>query len=546
MSNDIWWHLAYGRALAEQGIFATHDIFSWTHQGVATLHIPWLPGLFLYAVLSTIGIPGLVLLKGLIAALSASFSLLRNRMQGISYTWISLIFLFALPLIQFRLQFLRGFAVMFLFVPLIAIVIDQLDRNPRSSWRWSFPAIVLIWANCHPSFAIGLFWIALALSWRAIWNQDYRALFLRLDIPMLIFSFLSSLITPTHIRTWQSLLDTGLHQGQTGLYYLSHESNPIDWYIVDAYGLPAIALGLISLPPLVSLSWRRWGSEKIIWLASWYFAINQMRFIGLIGLFGILLLPRWLACLRTDAQKSKRARQSWLSLIGVIALCLIAVPILSFAKQRNLLFNWNTGFHQELDRYPGSAVRYITQHNPEGKIYNSPFQGGYLIWNLPSMPVFADGRTNILYSSSFIMKNFGRHWFGDASLAETLDAVDVSMALLEYNPMAKHLAHNPDWSPVVYDNGFVLYLKRGAGNDQLIRETAYRFLRLDQPLNTRKLKYQWKELRQDRPADFAQLKREFDRAIRQLATHTKKSKRAYRIFQNIEKQGTSPKEPTAG
>ena len=51
MSNDIWWHLAYGRALAEHGILATHDIFSWTHQGVATLHIPWLPGLFLYVVL---------------------------------------------------------------------------------------------------------------------------------------------------------------------------------------------------------------------------------------------------------------------------------------------------------------------------------------------------------------------------------------------------------------------------------------------------------------------------------------------------------------
>jgi hypothetical protein len=46
-------------------------------------------------------------------------------------------------------------------------------------------------------------------------------------------------------------------------------------------------------------------------------------------------------------------------------------------------------------RFPQEAVVYIKAQHLSGPLYNTYDWGGYLIWNLPQMPVSIDGRANL-------------------------------------------------------------------------------------------------------------------------------------------------------
>jgi hypothetical protein len=45
--------------------------------------------------------------------------------------------------------------------------------------------------------------------------------------------------------------------------------------------------------------------------------------------------------------------------------------------------------------FPAGAVAFLKDHPHPGPLFNDMDFGGYLIWNLPEMPVSIDGRTNL-------------------------------------------------------------------------------------------------------------------------------------------------------
>ena len=119
-NTDIWWHLASGRWILEQGTFPDADPFSAGAMGQEWTDVHWLFQVMAYAIHSTGGVLGLVLLKCLLFA-AAAFFLLKaaevsaaSRFRPLIVAWLCLLmvagrsWVFARPIV-FSLVFIGVF-----------------------------------------------------------------------------------------------------------------------------------------------------------------------------------------------------------------------------------------------------------------------------------------------------------------------------------------------------------------------------------------------------------------------------------------------------
>jgi hypothetical protein len=93
-----------------------------------------------------------------------------------------------------------------------------------------------------------------------------------------------------------------------------------------------------------------------------------------------------------EAEWSSRIRWGW---IGFAACSFSLAPIagtLARWPQRDW-FAAQAGMYD----FPVGAVEYLSAHPPVGPLFHDYRWGGYLIWNLPKVPVFIDGRAEVYY-----------------------------------------------------------------------------------------------------------------------------------------------------
>ena len=81
--NDVWWHIASGRYVFQEGSFPATDIFSYTASDYPLNNMEWLFGIVLYPFMATFGTGGLVFVKALVCMLTFGlFLVLLSRRCG--------------------------------------------------------------------------------------------------------------------------------------------------------------------------------------------------------------------------------------------------------------------------------------------------------------------------------------------------------------------------------------------------------------------------------------------------------------------------------
>jgi hypothetical protein len=68
-------------------------------------------------------------------------------------------------------------------------------------------------------------------------------------------------------------------------------------------------------------------------------------------------------------------------------------------------------------------VDYLEENPPNGKLFNSYNWGGLLMFLLPNIPVFVDGRTD-LYGDDFLREYF-RSYLGASDWRDILEEYDI-------------------------------------------------------------------------------------------------------------------------
>lgn len=533
-SNDLWWHLSYGRWIWEHRMLPTYDSFSWTHAGQAMSFVPWLPALFFYGVYLIGGVAGLVWLKVVIGWNWVLGTWVYNRQRQVVWYWFLVVLVLAFFLVNSRLVLLRSMLIPFVLLPWLCVLWQISEDRQKPALRWWIPVFVWLWANSHGSWPVALIWLGLQLFWPLLWDRTrWRK---ELFVALLLWggSALVTLITPTGWAAWKALTAYA-GGGDRLVFQLTQEAMPLTWERLLGLRIPALVLAALSLPVMLAVSWRQYGHQFLFWLWLGWMSVQSQRYVGLFGMVAALYLPRWLQELSALAQQHRWSQWMYRSELALcFGLCLAAPVWSTWYSQtgESSLLPTEFGTSVRTHKFPEAAVQYIIRNRPKGRLYNSPFTGGYFHWRLPKHKVFADGRTVLLFSPTFFAATYGRHWLGDGRLPQTLATWNVSMALVEHGHLTDNLIQHPMWAAVAFDDYSVLFLRKNHGNDPLIQKTSYRELSLVPNLQV--LLQRWKTLQHRYPQRFVQLGQELDRAVVELpyaGRHLVVARQLYRVLQ---------------
>jgi hypothetical protein len=362
---DLFWHLAQGRQTVTQGL-ARVDVFSWSVNGMPVLTDQWLGQVIWYEAYAALGWNGVILLRALLVA--AAFMAQRRPIVAVAAA------LPAIALTRFGWTERPQLMGLVCFAVLILLLRAAADR-PRL--LMAVPLLIVVWANLHASFALGLGLTAIACA--EVWfrRPDAR----RLVVGVVAASIAVTLLTPSGISIWTS----------AGGHFLSpprivQEEGVPD--VTQSYGfifvmvvLAVLVTAQLSRPtalreaallvPVLFVSMTAARHTPFFAVASTaYLAAHAPVAIGAIAArFGVnVRLPAFeprVPSLRVDVAT------------GVIALAAVIGGGLIARGEPNL------------SPYPTGALSSLP---PGPGLLNDYDWGGFLIWYAPATPVFIDGR----------------------------------------------------------------------------------------------------------------------------------------------------------
>ena len=486
-SSDIWWHLNTGRWIWANGGMPTDDPFLFSSASPlgekASLILRGYPlsQLLFFGFYNLAGVYALVALQSLL--LTLFYGLLWNYFrQHNLHPLLASAIVGLLPILFFRLVELRPQWFSFIGTLLVMQLIEYILANERKGRPLKkyilllLPATMLLWANLHPGYVIGiglLFvyllseWIARKRGIAALPDDAYRRF-----LTVAIFSVLITFLNPAGISAiWVSF---------TGIF--DPFSEVIDEYLgplryFDYYGTKHIGYIIVAVAVIPSLAlllkWRELSTAHLFLLAIFLSAgMLSFRF-SLLMVMVILVI----ACVYYA-----HAINRWLSVakgIPVILLwCVSTWFLANFALTNTCLFK------SPLDpAIPSAAVDYLAQTRPAGNIYNHFGVGGYLSWRLYPRKIYIDQRglswdthdeyADVMEGKRNYLEVFNKHQIG---------VVFLPIIDLKQSQLVIDLLHNREWA-VGYYNGFnIIFIRYDINghlnflNKQMVAEDVLRRL----------------------------------------------------------------------
>ena len=203
--QDFWWHMAIGRQVLQTGAIPKVDVYSLTQSGQPYLSYQmfWLAEIGMYLVYRIGGAILVVLSQTAIITMAYSLLLwlgwrLTNNLRAAAFGT-----LFAAAL-GFDNWNVRPQTITYLLGVLILVGIYEFRRTKKKAWILLFPLAMLIWANSHGSFPIGLvllgFWLVdeVITAIREGYSQPFFQRFEQVIPPTLalVLSSLACLLNP--------------------------------------------------------------------------------------------------------------------------------------------------------------------------------------------------------------------------------------------------------------------------------------------------------------------------------------------------------------
>jgi len=347
LDPDFGWHLQAGNFIRAHGIPA-HDVFTYTARSFAWIDHEWGNDVVTSLFYNLGGYTLLAVLFGLLWSGALIVAGWRSRILTLLLAAIAL----------FPYSGIRVIAWTTLLLALTFAII----RSRHQKLVWLLPPLFLLWANLHGGFIVGLAVV--------LYVGLYRR---RVDIlAILPFAVLGTLINPygpwLYVEIARTIFDPSLHT-QIGEWMPLLIESPVFVFLV-LWGLGTI---LYECRPL-----NRWLRPSILMLAGSLSAARN---------FPLFIIT---ATDEVDAYLGRlwhlvTGPLPWMS--RVMTLCIAAFLVVM------AVYGINISFLSPEMAYPTQAVTYLQAHGCNGgNLFNSYNYGGYLIWKLPEMPVYIDGR----------------------------------------------------------------------------------------------------------------------------------------------------------
>jgi hypothetical protein len=473
--SDFWWHLNTGRWIWNNGALPTDDPFLYSSpipldaRAVLILRGYPLSQLLMLGIYNVSGISGLVILKGLL--MTVFYVLLWNslRRNGL-HPMLALAVVGLLPPLFFRFDELRPQVFSFIGTLLVMQLTERFLAIGRQGMqlKWhalaSLPLILLLWANLHRGFIIGvgiLFVYLLAevlerkRGSKPLPDESFR----RFLVTVLVSAGMAFFNPVGVTATWASFTEVAGPFSKvideffgTLRYFEFHGMKQVGYLILVLAVIPTLAI--IS-------KWRQINLAHALILAAFLIAgILSFRFSLMMAAVVLVITSIYFA--PAISQRLSLAR----GIPIIIIWCVSTGVLANSALNRTSL----TSSPLENGVIPSSAVDYLAQTNLSGNIYN-PFEyGGYLSWRLYPRKIFIDQR-NLSWD---VYEEYSKVWRGD--YADVFRKYQIGVVFYPVydgstsgvsRPVAGLLS-NPQWEIGYYDGVDIIFF-----NSDLNRQIPY-------------------------------------------------------------------------
>ncbi len=477
--HDFWWHLRAGQEIVTTHRIPDTDTFSYTMAGAryASYASFWIVESAYYLLYSLGGLPLLIFLHAVVV--TAAYGLLLWLCRAVSGSWrIAAGATFFAALLGFNDWNLRPQGIAFLLGSLCLWAVYAHRRQARRWLLGIFPSAMLLWANSHASYVVGLLLLAIWLldeAWNAMRTrlvERNRGAAQRLGPPALALATaaLACLINP---------------RGPGIVAYLqSLAGNPVIRNLVTEWAPPSLRTssgalflaGLLLAATLLAISPRRPDLFQI--LSFLVFAILGFQGVRFAAWFGMVMAPvvaGHLAGVVARAGKeaipsegapggeaasgSRRSPgRGYPTLNWILAGILLAGAVLSTPWLKNLLPLPPIRAGLVSAETPVEATRVLLRERPAGHLFHELGFGSYLIWAAPEYPVFVDGRIE-LYPPE-VWRDYLEISAAGAGWEQRLEAYGVNTLMLspaEQGTLMEAAARSPDWRLIHQDPAAALF-----------------------------------------------------------------------------------------
>ncbi len=468
---DVWWHLATGRYIVQEGVIPHADVFTHTREGEPWTAHEWLWELIMYALYARWGFAGLIAMKALLCAGAAA-----------ALTWISLR-RGAMPLVVMAGGMLGIFAARALFnvrpqlaslvLLIVLLVLVQLAREGRWRWLWLAPVVMLLWVNLHGGFIfgiafMGLFAMCLIPGWLRPKPDDQPS-----QPPIGVMAGVLAAMALACLAN-----PNGLSGALYPLEYLTGASSYHKQLISD-YASPDFSAGMFSLlGPYVlvmlaafALSRKRLDlfdlAVSVVFL---YLALRWQRNVALFVFATAPIVALQLsdfARARLSPTRDRAASNDGGSQL-VYVLVIICLAVSSVFALRSAVGHVDEVFAED---YPVECLQVAQKMHLRGPMFNTYRWGGYLIWNMyPDQRVFIDGRADVMGQE--LMADWMRCHKLEPGWREVLDRYGIQWVLItRKSPLCRALRMTSDFRLLRATDEAELFIRDPGVNSPASRTT---------------------------------------------------------------------------
>jgi hypothetical protein len=443
---DLGWHLAAGDLIRQQGHLPLHDPWSFTAGNKIWINLSWLwdvcasalfqythfSGLLLFTVACGGAIAGCltsICLKTGASAIAVCISVLSACLLYPAFAAFPNIYLAASPNMATML-----FSVIFYGACL-----------KRSRGIFLLPAIMLLWANLHGGFLLGLLVVAV-FGGVALLKRDWAHC--RMYFFVGSACFVATLINP---------LGWHIYQGTTTTVGNFVQTQITEWWpyyrnVTMPGSIPAIAYMAI----FVVLELRRWRAGPIeARLLSWLFlflGLYQFRYMSFFFLFSTVPMALHLDALLPRRQNDSGVQRSLL-LAGAVAAC--ALPLIFWDVEPTLGL---------LPMFSQQDALYLESHFPHARLLNHWNMGGELIFRTRgAIPIFVDGRASTAYPDSLLLDYFklGQQQVNEADWDAVIAKyhIDTVLWMKSHDALRRFLVGKRGWTQAYAGQFAVIYFR---------------------------------------------------------------------------------------
>lgn len=457
---DLFTRAAVGKIFMLTGDAPYKDLFAYTPTKDIWHDHEVIPGILTYLLTLTGTDISIYIARVVFAALTLVLILLTQRasIQKQQLHYALLLFFFTAWVCQiFWYSILRAHSFSALFFAAFLLFFVSYRNTKKIRWLIPLPLIMTIWVNSHGGFTLGLLTVGgffggffLERFIKPLRPDNSTTVSITAPCLALICSILATTLNFYGLSFLTFIADALLHPPsfiRVDPPAIITEWAPLPWSSFEGMML---LLSLVLIAVGLKISRRRLPTEAWLLLAlTLYAGVSHVRFVP----FTFITLVAYYSAPFCDGLDLIASKLDSFKQILQKALKLLAAPLTLWFLILTLapLYNWR-GFSLNYDKYPVSALNWLTATQAPGRLMTSYDSGSFALWRVyPRFKISLDGRFDGAFPVETLQMVFGAYTTKNARHLEYFERLDPDYVLIEANSAEEKEA------PSLFPNRFELY-----------------------------------------------------------------------------------------